>query len=71
MAEKEYLNDDELDLVTGGATYKTGNKVLYKYGNITKSSTINSIVGNLVNMANGDKVTVKDIIGLAGSSTIV
>lgn len=75
MAEKEYLSDDELDQVIGGLninnTYKTGDKVLYKFGKITKSSTINSIVGSLINMANGDKVTIKDIISVASSTVSV
>lgn len=75
MAEKEYLSDDELELVTGGLSnnnaYKTGDKVLYRFGKITKSSTINSIIGNLINMANGDKVTIKDIISVASSTVSV
>lgn len=75
MAEKEYLNDDELELVTGGTNntvYKTGDKIIYKYGkNVTKSSTINSIVGNVVHMANGDTITKSDILGLAGESAVI
>lgn len=74
MVDKEYLSEDELELVTGGKasnSYKAGDKVLYKYGNVTKSSTINSIVGNKVNMANGDQIILSDILGFAGGTTSI